>query len=316
MMIFMRKIGFYVTALVAGVLASCSNEENIVSPVEEAEQFVAVIAEGESRTSLDGTDGKGVLWSTGDNLTIFRKNAYNYKYILATGEDTKNATFKYGDEYVADKGTVTGIDKYYAVYPYDKSITINNNKEVTVTIPSTQEYQKGTYDPKAAFMFAESTSTTLSFKKANALLKVVLAKMPGDDDYVITSVVLSSDNALSGTATIGMTGDESNRIPEVKILDTGGKSLTLNCGEGVTVDKEKLTDAVAVFYLVVTPGTYKNLKITLNGTNGYKKELTIPSGESTFGRNEIITIQHVCGSEDFTGDIDDFTSTGKDAAGQ
>lgn len=308
----MRKIGFYVTALVASVLASCSNEENIVSPVEEAEQFVAVIAEGESRTSLD-TDGQGVLWNTTDDLTIFRKNAYNYKYILTSGEGTKSATFKFdGENYTA--GSATGIDKYYAVYPYNEDIVINENKEVTVSIPSIQAYTAGTYDPKAAFMFAESDNTTLSFKNAHALLKVVLAKMPGDADYEINSIELSSDNVLSGNAKISMMEEEANRVPSVTIADNGTKSLTLNCGNGVIVNKEKLTEADAVFYLVVTPGTYSNLKLTLNGDNGYKKELRIPTEKSTIKRNSILTIEHVCGNEEFTGGIEGFGSTGQDAA--
>ena len=300
----MKKIGFYVTALVAGVLAGCSNVEDIQTPSNEMEDFVAVMAEGKSRTTLGGEDGKSVLWSKGDELAIFRASGkgYNTKYTLKTmAEDGSSATFKYAGVYSPMEGTAPSLslEKNYAVYPYSGDMTMTTAGVVNVTVPATQTYTANTFDANAAFMFAASDDQTLQFKNAHALLKIALTAMPGDD-YSITHVKLSSEgSALSGAATIQMKND----VPEVTLSGTG-KDLTLNCSDAVTVNSPQ---TATVFYLVVTPGTYSDLKLTLTGTN-YSKELDLPAS-LTIARNKIVTVKYICGSDDFTGNIEDMEST-------
>lgn len=304
----MKKIGFYVATLVAGVLASCSNVEDIQTSQNEMEDFVAVVAEGGTRTVLDATDGKGVLWSNNDALAIFRKTGkgYNTKYVLKSGEGTSNATFSYAGVYSPTTSTPNLVlENNYAVYPYAENITMTNEGIVNVTIPAEQTYAENTFDSNASFMFAAKDGNDLEFMNAHALLKVALTKMPGDDDYSIQSIKLSSETkALSGAATIKM----ENGVPEVALSGTN-KDLTLNCTNGVAVSSLDAASA-AVFYLVVTPGTYSDLKLTLTGTN-YTKELELPQN-LIIARNKIITIQYTCGSDDFTGTIPGIDSTEED----
>lgn len=316
----MRKIGFYVTALVASVLASCSNEENIVSPVEEAEQFVAVIAEGESRTFLGGNS---VLWTYDaqqektDKISIFRKNGYNTEYYLSSVDENNVAIFTYSKKYDDDSKDVTGLQKNFAVYPYQNDITITSNGIVTVAIPSSQTFYENTFDPAAAFMFAVSDNQKLGFKNANALMKFELIKMPGDSDYTINSIVLTSaSKALNGPATIAMNNDE----PTVTLGEKSesNNSLTLTCTDATVNSLD--VDNPNVFYLVVTPGTYNanDLKLTFNVTYGGENksiEKTI-SEDVVLNRNSIWKVPYILGSEDFTGEIAGFGSTSQDAAAQ
>lgn len=301
----MKKLSFYVTALVAGVLASCSNVEDVQTSQNEMEDFVAVVAEGGTRTTLDGN---AVKWDDEDALAIFRKTGkgINTKYTLKSlTEDGKSATFKYAGEYSPKDYTPSlTLTQNYAVYPYSENITMTAPGVVNVTIPAEQTYVAGTFDPAAAFMFAADTDTDLGFKNAQALLKVALTKMPGDEDYSITSIKLSANEPLNGAATIQM----EDNAPKVTISGEEGKELTLNCtNNGVTVSSLDANNP-AVFYLVVTPGTYTNLKLTLTGNNNYSKELVLPSSY-TIARNSIVTIQHTCGSDDFTGTIPEMGST-------
>lgn len=318
----MKKNVFYVAALLAGVLSSCSQAENLSLENEEPEQFVAVLAEGETRTMLGGDDGKSVLWKEGDALAIFRKNAYNYKYITSEN-GTNSATFKYANEFTPGDEGVTGIDQYYAVYPYDDNddndkITINSNKEVTVKIPNEQTYYENTFDPKAAFMFAASPTTVLPFQNAHALLKIVLNSMPGDT-YTIESIALTSEsNVLSGDATIKM---DANSNPVVTLSEghsQANNNLTLDCGEGVTI-KGRTTmednDQEVPFYLVVTPGTYKVLDLSIKYKNidaPVKMRIAHQEAQLTIGRNEIWTIKYTCGNDEFTGTTPEFDPTEKD----
>ena len=311
----MKKLSFYVTALVAGVLASCSNVEDVQTSQNEMEDFVAVVAEGGTRTTLEGN---AVKWDNEDALAIFRKTGkgINTKYVLNTIDSEGKATFKYGNEYSGTALSSGNLKYNYAVYPYSNNITMTDAGVVNVTIPETQTYTTvttgsadatvttPTFDPTAAFMFAESEGNALNFMNAHALLKVALTIMPGDDDYTINSIKLSSSQVLSGTATIKMT----NEGPEVEISGSG-KDLTLNCTNGVAVNSLDASNP-AVFYLVVTPGTYSDLKLTLTGDN-YTKELELPK-DLNIARNKIITIQYTCGSDDFTGTIPEMGSTEED----
>ena len=300
----MKKLSFYVTALVAGVLASCSNVEDVQTSQNEMEDFVAVVAEGGTRTTLEGN---AVKWDNEDALAIFRKTGkgINTKYTLKSlTEDGKSATFKYAGEYSPKDYTPSlTLTQNYAVYPYSENITMTDAGIVNVTIPAEQTYVAGTFDPAAAFMFAADTDTDLGFMNAQALLKIALTKMPGDDNYSITSIKLSANEPLNGDATIQMDNNE----PKVEISGSG-KDLTLNCTNGVAVNSLDASNP-AVFYLVVTPGTYTGLKLTLTGKNNYSKELTLPASY-TIARNSIVTIEHTCGSDDFTGTIPGLDSTG------
>ena len=320
----MKRIGFYVTALLAGLWTSCSNVEDVVSPVENEEQFVAVIAEGETRTSIGGNS---VLWTYNadkdktDAISIFRKNGYNTKYILS-GLDENVATFKYSGIYTGASSSVELTNKKnYAVYPYDGNITIATDGAVTVMIPAGQNYTTittgtgenvvvtPTFDPKAAFMFAAVEQQTLNFKNANALMKFEFIKMPGDADYTVNSIKLTSANkALSGSAKISMTNDGPTVTLANKTTTNNSLTLTTNA-----VVKSMDVNNPAVFYLVVTPGTYaaNDLTLTFNVTYGGDTkviEKTITE-EVTIGRNSINKIPYTLGSEDFTGNIDGFGST-------
>ena len=300
----MKKLSFYVTALVAGVLASCSNVEDVQTSQIEMEDFVAVVAEGGTRTTLEGN---AVKWDNEDALAIFRKTGkgINTKYALSSIADNGSATFKYAGVYSPTETTPSlNLGNNYAVYPYSENITMTAPGVVKVTIPAEQTYVAGTFDPAAAFMFAADTDTDLEFKNAQALLKVALTKMPGDEDYSITSIKLSANEPLNGDATIQM---DNNNEPKVEISGSG-KDLTLNCTNGVAVNSLDASNP-AVFYLVVTPGTYAGLKLTLTGKYNYSKELTLPASY-TIARNSIVTIEHTCGSDDFTGTIPGLDSTG------
>lgn len=303
----MKKLSFYVTALVAGVLASCSNVEDVQTSQNEMEDFVAVVAEGGTRTSLD-TNGFGVLWTAdGENkdaLAIFRQKGkgYNTKYEIESVADNGSATFSYANVYTPNDAPNVTLTKNYAVYPYSGDFAMVEDGKVKVTIPNVQEYTEDSFDPNAAFMVAASTGNSLLFKNVQAMLKVALTIMPGEA-YTINSITLSSEQStLSGAATIFI-----GENPVLTFGENGGKSLQLNCTEGVEV--ADMTEATN-FYLILPPGTYDDLKLKLEGKDGYTTTLDIPTVNIV--RNSIVTIKHTCGSDDFTGTIPEMGSTEED----
>lgn len=309
----MKKIRMYAAALCAVALCACTESvENLVPEVND-DVLVARIVDVDGRTQLGGDDMKSTFWSTDDALAVFRKNYYNCEFVLAEGDGTKTGTFKYTGNYSPKDEDLTGtFDKYYAVYPYAVSMTINSEMNISgVTFPAVQNYTVGSFDADAAFMTAIADGpTNMEFKKAHALLKIYLTPMPGDT-YEVKSIKLeSATKALSGAATLDMS------TKDVPVLELGNasddnKSLTLDCGDGVTVKAPTTTPTP--FYIVVAPGSFiaKDLSITVTYTNETSETKTIDE-DITFERNKIVTINYPCGDEEITGGIEGFDPSNSD----
>lgn len=299
-----KKWYCFITLLL--LLSGCTQYDEELLQNEKMEVFTAFISAENTRTGL-ADDGKGVLWNKGDALTIFRKNSYNTKYVLSTGENTKSGVFKYASVFTGD-GSIEGIDQYYSVYPYDGDITITTDKKVMIVVPEEQTYIENSFDGKSAFMTAVSATEELSFKNACSVLKVNLKSMPGYSYDVSKLIVSSKTKAMNGEATIDMTSS----VPVMTLgeVTDNNKVLTLNCGKGIVVDNP--TNAIP-FYLLVAPGTYpkEDLTLTVCYTNGTSESVVIPA-ELTFERNKIFTANYICGNNDIIGGIPDFTSTDAD----
>lgn len=311
----MKKIRMYAAALCAVALCACTESvENLVPEVND-DVLVARIVDVDGRTQLGGDDMKSTFWSTGDALAVFRKNDYNCKFVLSAGNGTGNGTFKYAGQYFNGGEVESGIEKYYAVYPFAETIQINANKKISgVTFPAEQTYTEGSFDADAAFMTAiadgpdDEGKVSMNFIKAHTLLKVFLTPMPGDS-YEVKSIKLeSASKALSGAATLDMTTSEPVLV--LGEAATDNKSLTLNCEEGVEVTAPVAEDEKIPFYIVVAPGTFsaEDLSITVTYADG-KSETKKIGTEVTFARNQIVTINYPCGDEEIGGDIEEYTTS-------
>ena len=102
------------------------------------------------------------------------------------------------------------------------------------------------------------------------------------------------------------------------LIENNDYRVLLDCGEGVTI-KGRTTmednDQEVPFYLVVTPGTYNVLDLSIKYKNidaPVKMRIAHQDAPLTIGRNEIWTIKYTCVNDKFTGEITGFESTEKD----
>ncbi|MBR6285530.1 MAG: hypothetical protein IKR18_00860 [Bacteroidaceae bacterium] len=174
-------------------LASCSHDDIIVS---KPTVFTAVtegsLTDGQSRVTLTGTS---LSWQLGDQIRVAAfpvGSVYPVNgYFEATSGGSSTTSFVHvsGDPLNSISG------RYLAGYPaqsigmsgdLDKAIGFwENTLNVGIGIKIRQEYAPGSVDPHTFPMFAESSTTNLSFRNMSALL---CFKITSSVDFILDSL--------------------------------------------------------------------------------------------------------------------------------
>ena len=287
---------FLLLLAIASAMVSCSQDMFDAEEVNEIEVFTGQMMDGFSRTCLD--DNNNVNWESDDKISIFLKTGYHHEYKVKDGVGTNSATFEYVSK-VADG--CPKFDSHYAIYPFNANCQISDDKLLTVDFSSwaTQTYQEGTFESGKSIMTGKSSNTNFPFKNANALVRVELSSVvPGS--YSISSITLSSSEALNGPGVIDLSVDD----PIVTFTGTedAHKSNTLRITEPILLEEEPV-----YFYILVPAKTYSDFTITINGMN--EMEGTPLSWTKTLNnvnclRSKITYLPKIFEAVDFSGSLE------------
>ena len=240
--------------LAAAALAALSclkeySEEDVAEQICESD-FVA-ITPAETKTSLDGIN---IHWTKGDQISIFEGTTINHKYQVADNADGKSYASL---NRIADDGFAAGasISANLAYYPYSTETNLDvsddgNAFTISTTLPSTQAYAENSFGNGVYPMVAMTSSTAdkdLCFQNICGNIKLQLK-----GTAKITSIVITGNNneVLCGAADMTIS---SNAVPSLE-MKGDGKSVTLDCGDGVQLDE----DTVTSFVIVLPPVTFTN----------------------------------------------------------
>lgn len=239
---------------------SCSVEENKAAPENDGKVHMVFTSGIATRTAL--VDDKSVIWSEGDDITIFGGDNNPAPFILTNGAGEAQATFE---------GDAVEADTYYALYPHygDASIA---GETVSSVLPAEQTYTAGTFAAKLNPSVAKTTGNTLEFKNIAALLKVSVKNLA---DKTVSSVSVKADDAIAGAYSVDMSGDSYTAAASTE----GAREVTLNA-EGA---------AESDYYLVLLPGTHSGMVITVNYSDGSYSQKTA-SQAIDLSASEIFTL--------------------------
>lgn len=262
----MRKLfNFFAAALVMLAAASC--EKNEVLPDNNSEGKIvtlnASINNGGTKTSLGAAvweegDPKvyPVLWSEGDAIAVIQEdiNSENYGsvyiFTLSTGANTTLATFTCDNA----NGFNPDLD-YRAVYPANSVLT-SNGEFCGYSFSATQSYVQNSFGVGAMPMetnMYRGTNNPLLFSNAFGVLKL---QLKGTDNENVTSIVVTSDNALSGEA-----GHSGGNIV-LNGTAAENKKVTLDCSAngGVALNQGTATD----FHIALPAGAESGLSLMIH----------------------------------------------------
>ena len=274
----MKRFLLFVATLVA--LTACDDyiDSNIVAPVDdEYPQTLYASFDEETRTYVE--QDKYLRWNAGDEISFFPVT-YNLQYQFNGKTGDNNGVFK---KITTDLVTGNELNNNYAVYPYRVTTAMSDEGIISFELPATQSYAENSFGVGANTMVAITSGkddNVLRFKNVCGYLKL---KLYGED-ITIKSIAVSGNNneKIAGASTItAHYGD----APEIAVNEEGTTSVTLDCGDGVTIGS---TVESATTFWVVLPETAFTGGITITITDVNDKQLQkSTSNEVSIERNII-----------------------------
>lgn len=289
----MKKV--FVYSLLAALTITGCQAELVVDEQEGISQepskvFTATVEDdfgGDTKTSLNGSGN--VLWRQYDQVSIFHASTVNEQYQVSDASDGKtSATLNP----IPSGGFVAGtdIDNNVAFYPYASTATLAKDESnyviSDIELPASQSYAEGSFG-NGAFPMAAVTSSTedmnLKFKNVLGGLKLQLK-----GTATITSITVTGNNneILCGDAEVTTT---YGGVPSITLSDASAKTVTLDCGAGVTLDSETATP-----FIIALPPMTMTGGFTVVVTDSESKQMEISSSRSqTITRSNLLKMPAV-----------------------
>lgn len=236
----------YIIPVCCVALASCSeaNPDKSESeiPSDGGTVLTAVIGT-DTKTMLGDKVGKEypIFWTAGDKINVNGESSSE----AAIKEGSKQASFAFGKEMSAP---------YSAVYPASAY-----KAEGVITIPSTQSYVAGSFDPASSVMCSYSGGdATLHFHHLMAYLKLSFNTESDKDNIKSISVESAGNEAMSGDFNVDFANSALTPVAE-KAAD-----VVVDCGE------EGVAPGTPVIVAIPALNYASGLQITTVDVNGDK----------------------------------------------
>ena len=274
----------FVLSLTAILFSACQQAELPKAPetTDSTDIVYATIEDpADTRTSLDG---EKVLWSSGDQIVVFKGETLRRKYVVSSETVGTNEGSFVRDNGYEHIGASEAISHNVAFYPFAE-ITCKAEGQTytleTITLPSVQTYAPDSFGPNSFPMMAVSADTEdvdFRFKNLCGALKLQL-----QGEGAITSITLKGncDETLAGSASVTMFRGEE---PFISLASDGAKEVTLDCPEGVSLNADTPTS----FLISLPPTIFANgFTVTVTDTWGGAKEFTT-NKKNVIARSQIL----------------------------
>ena len=267
------KIKYMLLALVPLCMASCSEEENVVSGEVKQKVRVVASADAQSRVVLSDIGNRvSTLWQDGDRISLFTSTQSNLVYSTSLNEEATTAIFTSVDEALE---SVEG-DTVYACRP---DVTLASEEGVVVSLPATAELD---YDNcvSRSFGYAVDTisngSVRLKFKHISAFLGMM-----------ITPDMLSDATKGISTITVSTSSNAPLSVGEGDTFDFATRTASITNGTNtvkVNVDNQIVDTGSWTFYVPILPQPAgANITVTLADSEGQTLyTITKPAPEGGF----------------------------------
>ena len=270
----MKRI-LYLLASVACVLAGCTLEPAEGQLNSEAPVFTASFAEsGATRTQL-ADNQTSVLWSEGDEISVFDGNKTNHEYVSSGPGKVTRFSLK-------GSGTVEPASEWIAIYPYDPDAERSAHSNLVTTILKSEYTQSrpGTFAEGMNLAIAQTADASLNLSFKNALGYIAVA-IKGASDVTRLTFRGNNDDGVAGPINIpfDLVAFNFTGKPTVPI----SKTLTLNIQN---FEESASKEAAKYYYIPVLPGYAFQKGFSIDVTKGdgdytytYDKTVTFNRGE-------------------------------------
>lgn len=227
--------------------------------------FYASCCDDADKATKTYVDDKMTLrWTKNDRLSIFVGNTFNheYKYDGETGANNGSFSAISSPQFIA----ANPLDANYAIYPYNPSNEMTTNGSMSVILPSVQKYAENSFGLGANTMVAATENKNDMLLQFKNLCGYIVVKLYGSG--TVTSIKLESNNEekISGKADVRAA---YGVLPSVTMSEETTTSITLDCGEGVTLGTT--AETATEFWFCVPPVTFsKGFTVTATNSEGWQ----------------------------------------------
>jgi len=240
----MKKIS--VICLIAILSSGCNADRELDSLRREA-VFIASF-ENLPDTKVYADSDLELRWNAGDKISIFT-STLNTPYIFCGETGDKSGEFTRVISNVSD--TEGDVSRVYAVYPYDENTSLTGEEKIKINLPAIQHYNQGSFGSGAGAMVAVTSSPSDNYLSFKNICSYLVVKVYGEG--IVKSISISGNNAekLAGPAIVTAAYDKA---PTLSFEEDATSTVTLDCGEGVTLgpDAEHATE----FWFCLPPVTF------------------------------------------------------------
>ena len=232
----MRRFSFIITILLL-TLVSCAESgiKEYRNDYQVAPERLTATFEGVESTRIELQELNSV-WSAGDEVSVFYRSYSNLKYKFDGNSGDSAGTLSL---VAGEQGEAT-LDKSYMLYPYSENNSLGEDGMLYTSLLAEQSYKANSYGVGGNILVAESTTSQFVLNNVCGWIRIQLT----GNGEVVHSITLSSnkDEALAGDVAV------NSSDAGYTLTSSGGSSITLDCGEGVT-----LSESVTEFYIGILP---------------------------------------------------------------
>lgn len=236
----MKKTMMWASILM--LFSGCQMADSLKEEQENRPVYMAVMEDfsAETKTVLDGRD---VLWSSGDRITVFDGNDMGKPYLLdpaSVGSPSGEFTETSG---LSADGSGDQIDAVVAVYPHSSSLALSKSQDGILTLenvlfPSEQNYVPSSFARSSFPMvsIAEVEEQELHFRNLGGVLRL---RVRGAG--IIKTITLEGNEGelISGNATVTL---KQGSLPVTAMDEDASTSVTLVCDPPVVLMEEDAID--------------------------------------------------------------------------
>lgn len=259
---------------------------------EHIEPLIVGFEEAED-TRIELNDVLQTVWTAGDMVSVFYRSDANQKWLFNGETGARIAELHCVEEGVKSQTN----SRVVVVYPYNAEyIYSNNTGDIELSLPATQHYLRGSYGLGDNLMVSQSEFTQFSLKNVCGWLRIELT----GKGQRVESISLKGNNGeqVAGKIYVDTATAESTYSSDVNnSSDTVVKTLSIDCGDGVSLSSE-----VTSFYFSLPPQRFtKGITVEIK-CEGYKPMTLSTANEVNITRNHILPMQSVEYSSDIATD--------------
>lgn len=278
----MKKLRFYYLIILIAMI-SCHREEEFESMDSTDGLYARMEGMQATRTSVD--ESNNIVWSEGDQISVFNKSTAAAKYQIqdeSVGK-TSGKFFLAGPEAAGE--TLKHIIAYYPYLEEIKCKETEGRYELTgISLPAEQIYAVESFSQGYFPMIAVSEDQNITFKNICGGLKLLLK-----GNQAVTSIKVAGKNKerLSGAAVI--TAYSDGTVPVITMDDNSAFSVELVCPDAV-----QLNEATAAEFIITLPPTEFSKGFTVTITDIDNQTYTIDTGKkNTILRSSLLVMPEI-----------------------